>query len=171
MTNKELINLQDTPEGRKVLSEYLAELTVPKPWVHDLHIPSKEVLFGGSGFQTYTCRRCGTKQGIDKGEVGQFLKGNECPKPDPIYITTDKDDPRYDACLGMAVRMFREAIKTQEQCDTMKMCINDAYELAMKPQCEVHELSLRALRWFTGYATAFELFKIIALAIKEKPNE
>jgi hypothetical protein len=29
MTNKELMDLQDTPEGRKVLGEYLAELTVP----------------------------------------------------------------------------------------------------------------------------------------------
>jgi hypothetical protein len=29
MTNKELLQLQDTPDGRKVLGEYLAELTVP----------------------------------------------------------------------------------------------------------------------------------------------
>jgi hypothetical protein len=82
MTNKELLQLQDTPEGRKVLGEYLVRLVDPNHEKEHAHTPD------GTGH----CRKC-------KLEVIPPFPGS-CPIPDPITI----DDS--DACKGMALLMF-----------------------------------------------------------------
>jgi hypothetical protein len=142
MTSKELLQLQDTPEGRKVLGEYLAELTVPKPW----KCIRKMAFVEGIGYGS-ACKKCDIFN-----ESAAYFKDRECAHPDPITI----DDS--DACMGMAVRMFRENcldISNKEMDSLIK---------------DIDGQVILNLHWLIGKATAFELLKIIALAIKEKPN-
>jgi hypothetical protein len=136
MTNKELLQLQDTPEGRKVLGEYLAELT--KTGVEYNHLYS---------FHTGVCVKCEKHRRDVQGKVG-------CTHVTPITI----DDS--DACMGMAVRMLNKIIENigwrefRVRVDEKQNPIDFNHDL----------LQLIIAK------EVFELLKIIALAIKEKPN-
>ena len=97
------------PKGKAELGERLAELIVPKEkWTHIAN-PFKGEM---------ECRKCSTpiwNADINGTDCFPTTESNTpCPVPDPIPI----DDS--DACMGMAVRMFRDVSKQLQPIDMDK---------------------------------------------------